>query len=235
MTSKKEIENWIPSKRMELSFDLAALLLLNENFQNKARQVKNAENGRVLGISVTSIEKSKTGETSFGDVFWDRFLNAIKSILQSDPVLQLRVFVIRGGKRESDIELSTRLFENLALVDPERVQLIPYNPNPTETMKKIGECDAFIATRFHSGVLSYLAGCNLLFVAYHRKLVDLAREIGLTDKAWMSMTPDMSESLIQTRIQELLHDPCPLYQPTLPVQEAVKRSLKNIEVLYRYG
>jgi polysaccharide pyruvyl transferase WcaK-like protein len=234
ITSKKEIENWIPSNKMELSFDLAALLLSENDILNSARQVQNAKKGQVLGISVTSTENSKTGGPSLGDVFWDRFLNAIRSIFQSDPTLQLRIFVIRGGERESDIGLSNHLFESLALVDPGRIELIPYNPDPTATLKKIGECDAFIATRFHSGVLAYLAGCNLLFVAYHRKLIDLAREIGLVENAWMSMSPEMSESLIQTRIQDLLDDPSPRYQPTLLVQEAVKRSRKNVEVLFRY-
>lgn len=234
-TSKQEIDCWISSNKIELSFDLAALLLSDDHLSSKLNRSLRSEGKQVLGISVTSAEKSKTGGATLGSTFWDRFEHALESIFISNPTLQVRIFVIRGGERESDTEISKNVFIRLTQIDPERVELVPYDSNPENTYIEINGCNAFIATRFHSGVLAYLAGCDLLFIAYHRKLIDLAMEIGLDRKAWMSMTSSASENLIQTRIQELLNNPKSSYQPTLPIKDAVARAHKNIEVLNKYG
>src|SRR5262249_55203195 len=141
--------------------------------------------------------------------------------------------IIRGGTRDDDKALTCYLYQKLAAVDATRVEIVPYDTNPTHTLQKIAECEAFIASRFHSGMLAYLSGCHLLFLAYHRKVEDLAREIGLSPQACISLCDTVSDEEFATKISELLSG-AEAYRPTLPVSEATKRAQMNFDILGKY-
>jgi polysaccharide pyruvyl transferase WcaK-like protein len=144
----------------------------------------------------------------------------------------VRLFVIRGGQREDDFAATARLYRALTAIDPARVEIVPYLDDPRLTLHKLRECGAFIATRFHAGVLAYLAGCRLLLLAYHRKLSDLAHEIGLAAQACVPVAPDITETLLVERIEGLLSEDAG-YQPTLPVNTATARARRSIALLER--
>jgi polysaccharide pyruvyl transferase WcaK-like protein len=126
------------------------------------------------------------------------------------------------------------VYAKLTGIDAARVEVLAYEADPTCTLRKIGECQAFIATRFHSGILAYLSRCHLLFLTYHRKVLDLAKEIGLSTHACIELCGSVTEKDLLDSMTALLDgDPC--YHPTLPVSEALRRARLNLEVLDKYS
>ena len=184
----------------------------------------------ILGFSATSVQRTMTGGPKANDFFWGQIVHALADVFSVSQDLTVRIFVMRGGKREDDTSISARMHDALSSVDPTRVQLLPYQPNPLETLVKMAECRAFIATRFHAALLAYLAGCDLFLVAYHRKLNDLAKDLCLSEQACVPVSSDISEAILRARISELIRG-APWSKPRLPVQEAVRRAWLNIDVL----
>jgi polysaccharide pyruvyl transferase WcaK-like protein len=167
-------------------------------------------------------------------LFWQRFRQSLATLFTHQPNVHVRFFVIRGGHRDDDTALTEQLSHRLATIDATRVEVMPYDTDPRSTLQKIAECDAFVATRLHSGILAYLSGCRLLFIPYHRKVLDLAKEIGLSEQACIPLCDTTNEAFLLTKVTDLLTG-TDIYYPTLPVSEALARARLNLEVLERYS
>lgn len=205
-----------------LTFDLAALLVEIKD----PNLVKRQDN--LIGISITSIQKALTGGVSVERKFLECLQSSIVKLLKEKP-LRLRVFVFRGGDRESDEKLSYEFYQNL-LSEGVAVELFPYDNNPLNTFEKVAECKYFIATRYHSAVFGYLAGCKLLFLAYHRKVADLADEIGLSRDAVIEIGAGVSEDSLYLSLKRLTTD-SKLHEAKLPVNKAVQLAKLNFSIL----
>lgn len=224
--SLREVSGWIPAERLGVTFDLAALLA--QNAQLRTRPARTDEDRcKTLGISVTSVRKCLTCGPRVDACFWGRLASALNRILARNPDLRLKVIVLRGGHREDDQAVSAMVHQIVEKSHPRRCDLVPYDPEPMITLQRISECDAFIATRFHAGVLAYVAGCRLLFLEYHRKVRDLAREIGLADKACLSLSEDVNEDVLAEKLEALVHGHS-AFRASLPLREAFDRALLNI-------
>lgn len=210
------------SKHYLLAFDLAALLIEISNLNSIKHQRD------LIGISITSIQKALSGGVDAEKKFLKSLQSSIIKLLKNKP-LRLRIFVFRGGDRESDEKLSHEFYQNL-LLNGVNVELFPYDGNPLNTLEKVAECEYFIAMRYHSAVFGYLAGCKLLFLAYHRKVADLADEIGLPSHAVIGMSSEISEDLLYSRLKSLIADD-KSHEATLPVNEAVERAKLNFKFL----
>jgi polysaccharide pyruvyl transferase WcaK-like protein len=175
-----------------------------------------------------------TGGTTAERTFWQRLETSLAAVLAVHQHLRIRIFIFRGGHREDDFARSARLYRALIDVDPARVEIIPYCPDPLRIFRKIQECSTFVATRFHAGVLAYLAGCRLVFLAYHRKLTDLAHDIGLPHRACIPIRADIAETTLRTRIDELVTGAAG-YTPTLPVTEAIRQAHRHTDILEHYS
>lgn len=231
--SYRDVAPWIAPARLGVTFDLAALLAdgAEGRLGNASPQEKSAH---LLGISVTSVQNSKTGGPVVDAIFWDRFGDSLATLLTQRPEVRVRLFIMRGGTHDDDTALTARVYARLREINPTRVDVIAYEADPTTTLRKIGECQAFIATRFHSGVLAYLSRCHLLFLTYHRKVLDLAKEIGLSPHACIELCDSVTEEDLLNRMSALL-DGEPGHRPTLPVSEALRRARLNLEVLEKYS
>lgn len=207
--------------KVRLSFDLAALL--------KIEQQPLAERANLLGVSIMSMKDLKHAGEILTELYLKRLAQALQQRLSADPSLHIRIFMIRGGERESDVKVSEQLYELLALQDVNRVQLIPYHPDPLVIIKQMSECRAFIATRFHAGLLSYLCGCRLLFLAYHRKVADLADEIGLHGDAVLPVSTELPPEILYERVEQLV-TATEWYKPSLGTDEAVRRANESIAI-----
>lgn len=211
----------------QLAFDLATLLVEKINLWEISKK------SNLLGVSVTSVRNSLSGGNNVETVFWRHFEKALMKLISNTSV-HIRIFVFRGGTHESDIELSECLYRALLAGshDSGKVEIVPYDPDPINTLEKVAECEYFVATRFHSAIFSYLAGCRLLFLVYHRKLNDLAKEIGLSDNAVLPINGMISEEEIYNRLKGLTLEK-DKYKPSLPLQEAIVRARKNF-MLFNY-
>jgi polysaccharide pyruvyl transferase WcaK-like protein len=224
--SLEEIAGWVAPERLDLAFDLAALLMGNPRGR-WVRPRKEPFRCMTLGLSVTSVRQSRSVGRRTDEVIWRRLAWAVNRTLDENPLLRVRVMVLRGGNREDDESVSGQMHRAITSIHPGRSELIPYHPEPTVTWQRIAECDAFVATRYHAGVLAYLAECRLLLLEYHRKVRDLAAEIGLAEKACLRISEQVDEELLVTRIRALTRGD-EAFRARLPVPSAAQRALRNL-------
>jgi polysaccharide pyruvyl transferase WcaK-like protein len=222
-SSAAAIRPLVAKQKLTTAFDLAALLA---PFPKSGRPAGGAP---LLGISVTSVGKSRGLGEDLDRAFWDRFGRVLGEVVAAGRA-RVRIIVMRGGAREDDGAVSEQLFAALWRSKPDSVELVPFPHDPLELIRQISECDAFIATRFHSLLLAYLAGCRLLAIEYHKKVRDLAEEIGLPSDACIPVAWDASEERLRTGVDRLLHDE-QWGHPSLPVSEAVRRANRNLDLL----
>lgn len=205
-----------------LAFDLAALLVEIAHLD----LVKREDN--LIAMSITSIRKALTGGVDVETRYLACLQSAIVRLLK-ERRLRLRIVVFRGGDRESDEKLSYDLYQNL-LSEGVAVELCPYEGDPLNTLEKVAECKYFVATRYHSAVFGYLAGCRLLLLAYHRKVADLADEIGLHRDAVIQIRAAVSEDALYLSLRSLTTD-SKIHGPSLPVNKAVELAKLNVKVV----
>lgn len=227
--SAHEIRGWIAPAKLTQAFDLAALLLDGHDAPPTP-----APDTPYLGVSLLSVQSTLTGGASVDQQFWQRTSTALAELLASHPMLRIRIFVIRGGQREDDFALSAQLYRTLIGVDAARVEIIPYLPDPTRTLRKMQECQSMLATRFHAGVLGYLAGCRLGLIVYHRKLTDLADEIGLDRAACLALDTTASTAQIRAYTHALIAGDA-RYHAHLPRATAVARARLSTNLIVRYS
>ncbi len=227
--SHREISRWISPEKLSLAFDLAALLV-KDPLRGDTPTSGSGGFYPTLGICVTSVRQCLTCGPRVEAVFWRRLAAVVIRALDDRPKMRVRVVVFRGGNYEDDWTLSRELHDTLARAHPGRLELVPYSPEPRHMLSKVAECDAFLATRYHSGVLAYLAGCSLLFFDYHRKVRDLAREIGLSDAACITPSEDLHEQVLEEKVNGLLEGN-DAYRARLPVSDAMRRACLNVQTL----
>ena len=182
--------------KVRLGGDISSLFKEIEGWASSKKQIK------TVGISLTSFAYSNRDES---DNFWEEIFSPafIKNFRENN--LTVKIFVFRGGLRESDLPLSKKLFELLAEVDSERVRLISFTYDIYSFVEELSTCGSFLATRYHSAVLSYLTGADLLIVPYHDKLISFREEIGLENSSLIkpSECNNLSEKLRQYQRPEL--------------------------------
>ncbi len=186
--------------KKEIYFDLAAGLC-----PAGGRPPREMESRPVLGISVTVVPAAyhRHGEdwvTAVGERVGER--------LARDDELRVRIFEIRGGKREGDGQLSEILRQRIERAAgrkrSERVRVIPYDDDPGETFKRMQQCSHFLATRYHAAILGFLAGCRLGVLAYHRKVLDFSKMVELDPKLVVDLSSQESRDGIGEMIDFLL-------------------------------
>jgi len=201
------------------AFDLAALLPKPPVSKEKT-----------IGVSVTH----RNHADPVRDLDW---LNALADelvlLLKGKEFEKVKICVIRGGDRESDNAISKRLAdmltERLGAPSVNRIELISYMDDPHAMLSVIATCHWFVATRYHSAVLAYMAGCNLTIFGYHRKLISLASEIGLSPKAIV----DLNSKNIVGEIAQALRW-CAVGnrgRPSLAPDAARERAMSSIRLL----
>lgn len=161
----------INSKKIQLSNDLVML---------STKTSLNQRKDETLGISVTSF---KFNSQAFNDTTWEHeIFPRLTDIYATKIDLHVKLFVLRGGHKESDLHLTNSLFDCLSRVDSSRVELIDFTYDLKFFIDKISLCKYFIATRFHSAILAYLCGCSISIIPYHKKLLSFAKEINAEDR-----------------------------------------------------
>lgn len=159
-----------------LSFDLASLHKEVEHIRIK--------NHTLVGISLTSFSFSSNASE---DTLWDNHLIPQIGSIYKNTGISIRIFVFRGGSRESDIPLSKKLQKHLYEIDPHRVTIYEHTDSTEKFVTPLAQCEYFIATRYHSAVIAYLAGCKMLIIPYHQKLIDVVDMIDLDMQAVMDL------------------------------------------------
>ena len=133
----------------------------------------------VLGICPVFTDTTRSSSSAQNTTFWQELGEELRERLLQNPQLKVRIFVFRGGDRETDCQVAEELKRSLDAEARERVALVPYTSDLQELYRELARCRWFIAARYHSLLLAACCGCQVLPVAYHRKVVDLADDLGL--------------------------------------------------------
>lgn len=134
------------------------------------------EKKNIVGVSLTSL-KAQSADSISDDELVERTaleLTAFARAAKDTPLI--RLFVIRSGDRESDApimnQLHSRLQENNV-----RSEIYSFTNDLNDLIDQMLPCRVFLASRFHSAVLSAVCQNQLIILSYHKKLTSLADDM----------------------------------------------------------
>ena len=171
------------ANRISLAFDLSALLPLPD--ESHGNQVGEGVNGRILGVSVTPVFELYHGDRDKDLLIVNEIGEQLSLWLSKTPDLKVFLFIFKDKPRNDDVHITRLLVEQLRPV--EQVTIIPYNLDSVSTLAKVSKCYAFIGMKYHSSLFAYLGNVPLLIIDYHPKCRALAEEIGLANRATISL------------------------------------------------
>lgn len=166
-----------------LSFDLTALLQPLSTGANRYL-VKNPDI-KILGVSILPFFEIYHDDKEKDHSFVDGIAKGLNQWLKRDCQGMIHLFMFKGESKADDVAITDLLRKQLE--PSERVKLVPYNPDPIETMSKVAQCHAFVGMRYHSCVFAYLTNTPLLIINYFQKCQALAEDIGLSEHAVISI------------------------------------------------
>ncbi|MCL0088327.1 polysaccharide pyruvyl transferase family protein [Dehalococcoidia bacterium] len=216
--SYRLLTSWGFTDKVWLAFDLSALIEpLDETTNNPLEN-----NKAILGISVTPVFEHyyNSRETDF--LLVNEIARAINEQIERNSQLEVYLFIFKGKTKDHDVDITQLLQQRLQ--PPERVKLIPYNPDPRRMLDKVAQCHTFVGMKYHSCLFAYLSNIPLLVIDYHPKCRTLAEDIGLPPHAVISLE-DILANQFGIYLRKLLQFP-EGFLAALPVDIA-KQMAKN--------
>lgn len=159
--------------------------------------------GGLLGISAMPYFRIYSGDDEGDEAIVEAFRSAVLRWLELNPENRVRLFVFNGRPPHDDREISMRIAE---MVNDERVTLHDYRENPTETLRNVGSCGAFIAMKFHAAVFAYLNNLPTIIVEYADKNRALLEDAGFPDRSHMTLD-DLKSGKLLKEVQDLYRNP----------------------------
>lgn len=202
-------------------FDLGVML----KSVNTGQSGNDESNDRILGVCITSVFEQYFGDSRRDLLLADEIARQLKHRLNVESGLRVRLFVFKDGPRDSDLHITELLRRRLK--PSERVNLIPYDPDPREMLAQVAQCCAFVGTKYHSCLFAYLSNIPLLIIDYHPKCRAFADEVGLPEHAVVSLH-GVLEGQFGKELKNLTESP-KRFCATLPVALARKRAREGIE------
>lgn len=99
--------------------------------------------------------------------------------------------------------------------------------SPYETLARLKNLGALLATRYHAALLGYVAGLPMIIVAYHEKCAALATEIGLPPHALITPADLLDSNRLSQTIRALMHDP-DYFRPSIPQAELQQHAVAGL-------
>lgn len=207
--------------KVTLSFDLAALLqpLVTSN-----KSLDKKINIKVLGISILPFFEIYHSDKEKDILFVHEIAKGLNQWLKRDRQSLIYLFVFKGKSIADDVLITEMLQKQLN--PAERVKLIPYNPDPVETMSKVAQCHAFVGMRYHSCLFAYLTNTPLLVINYFQKCQALAEDIGLSQHAVISLE-EILNGEFENYLKKLQEHPGN-FVATLPIEKAKQMAKKGL-------
>jgi polysaccharide pyruvyl transferase WcaK-like protein len=220
--SSYEILKGMRSKnKVILSFDLAALLqplLTRDECLAKKTDMK------ILGISILPFFEIYHSDKEKDRLFVHEIAKGLNQWLKRDRKSLIYLFVFKGKSIADDVLITEMLEKQLHPV--ERVKLVPYNPDPVETMSKVAQCRAFVGMRYHSCLFAYLTNTPLLIVNYFQKCQALAEDVGLPKHVVISLE-EILNGEFEKYLKNLQEHPDD-FVATLPIDKAKQMAKKGL-------
>lgn len=180
-------------------FDLSALLEVPHKEKSNL-----GYDTKILGISILPFFEIYYNDKQKDILFINKIAEGLNRWLSCHERSLIYLFVFKGKSNDDDVLMTERLME--LIKKKERVLIVPYNPNPLETLAKVGECHAFIGMRYHSCMFAYLNGLPLLIINYAEKNESLKIDVGLPDHSIISLD-EILEGKFECFLDKLYEDP----------------------------
>jgi polysaccharide pyruvyl transferase WcaK-like protein len=206
-----------PAARIELTFDIAPLLL-------ETACEPSPDSGafrRGLGVALRSFEPLLGGDRIDARRRVEAIAEAIRTCAGRGSVEEVVLIDFNGHPRRGDHSVHGLLRERLAGCVP--VRHLPYTGDPLSTMRAVGSLRAIIAMRLHAAVFGFCTRTPTLLLAYQEKCLEWAEIIGSSGSLSADALRSPTEQMIEC-IELLLggDPPAPMLPPEAAVQEAVK-------------
>lgn len=202
-------------KEIHRGFDLAAIVALESAV---AKKILNCS-PRIIGCSLLPYFAIYEKFPDLDDKLVHTIGQVLRRWLEKDSQRGVRIFIFHGPSGDDDVEISHKLANFIN--KPERVEIVDYCADPRETFLKVGECDAFIAMRYHSLVFAYMTGLPMIALDYHPKCSAFSQYVGLPGNAVLSLDEVLYKGLLQKRLQELMVTPS-AFKSKLPLKKAIE-------------
>jgi polysaccharide pyruvyl transferase WcaK-like protein len=209
--------------KVTLSFDLVALLQPLSTSDNNPL-IKRADM-KILGISILPFFEVYCNDKEKDRFFVHEIVKGLNQWLRRDSQSLIHLFVFFGGKPKTDDILITEMLRK-QLEPSECVKLVPYSPDPIETMSEVAKCHAFVGMRYHSCVFAYLTNTPLLTINYFQKCQALAEDVGLSKHAVISLE-EILNGHFEKYLKNLQEHPDD-FVATLPISVAKQRAKKGL-------
>lgn len=129
-------------------------------------QVKKKEN--LIGISVIN-PKHKQGSENTYQTYIETHKKLCEKYLEEGK--QIRIFSF--CEKEGDFDIANEIVNGLNGT----IEIINYKKNIPEYLKQIGECNQFIAARFHAVIIALKFGINVVPIIYGDKTRNLLNDL----------------------------------------------------------
>lgn len=210
-----------PRSRVQVCEDLAFLLPRHQGARTPGSD-------KVLGVSILPYATSLGGDERSDFVLVDHLAHALGAALRRHEGWTVKLFEFFSGSSEyGDATVLERLREGIG--PAARVQYLPYHGDFFSVFQEINRCQAFVGMRFHSCVLSYLAGVPCLMVAYHPKSENLANRLKLHPEAVVPLPLINDVEALASRVEALL-DGSPKFVPPVSIDTLTRAAARNGEL-----
>ncbi|RJS49501.1 MAG: hypothetical protein CIT03_03130 [Methanobacterium sp.] len=180
-----------------------------------------------MGVSILPFYHIYDPKNEKDDLLVEKIARALNKWMADSHLHHLKLFIFNGQPPHDDIQITHSLFELLDFKN--RVEIIPYNPDPLYILNEISTCSSFIGMRYHSCLFAFINNLPLLIIDYAPKNMAMARDVGLNSKACISLEEVLSGGMDE-KIQEIQLNPHD-FQPSLKLEEAQKKALNWLKVL----
>lgn len=143
---------------------------------------KGERKNKRLGISLCYYEKYTNGNVSMERNDLNQIISGIKYFLECNNSIEVTIFVLNNHAEIGDQEISNELFEQLDLLDLNKLSVIIHKNDPLDIWSKIGELDMMFTVRLHGAITAYLTQVPFVLFEYHKKCTDFLDDIGYDKK-----------------------------------------------------
>lgn len=131
---------------------------------------------KTIGISVLNF-KYRDKLKNYEQKYYEVLINSVKSYIKNGYKVKLFSFC----QYEGDKETADLIFSKLSITEKRFVELVTYNGNIKDFLKKYSKVEYMICSRFHSLILSYLLKQKLYVLSYSNKITNVINDLKLID------------------------------------------------------
>jgi polysaccharide pyruvyl transferase WcaK-like protein len=215
-----------PDSRVELTFDLAPLLMRAVGAPDPTGVAPPTAppRRRTLAVALANLARDRGAEAEAARIA--RVARAIRACAERALFEEILLVDFLADREAPPAAVDRSSHEALAhaLAGVAPLRHVAYARNPLVAYQALAEARAVLAMRLHAAVFAYCLGVPALIASYHEKCDEWAHTVGIAPELLIDCEA-VDEELLATGLARALSDDPPA--PTLPVAEAVARAARN--------